>query len=127
MSKENSINNKKEIIRKKLEYLVDTNRPIVLFGAGHHSVAFLSIMNISDLVRFVIDDNENKKNMWLPIENMQIKGSDSLYTENIGVCLLSLSTENQLKVLKNNKRFCDNGGVFASIFPASNNYFEEVN
>jgi hypothetical protein len=122
-----SLNNKKEIIREKLEYLVNTNRPIVLFGAGHHSVAFLSIMNISDLVHFVIDDNENKKDMWLPIENMQIKSSDSLYTENIGVCLLSLNPQNQHKVITNNKRFIDKGGIFSSIFPGSESYLEEIN
>jgi len=122
-----SLNNKREIIRKKLEYLVDTNRPIVLFGAGHHSVAFLSIMNISDLVRFVIDDNENKKNMWLPIENMQIKGSDYLYSENIGVCLLSLNPQNHHKVITNNECYSDKGGVFASIFPGRKSYLEEIN
>ena len=98
----------------------------MIFGAGHHSVAFLSIMNISDLVRFVIDDNENKKNMWLPIENMQIKGSDSLYSENIGVCLLSFNPQNQHKVITNNERFSNNGGVFASIFPGSESYLEEI-
>ena len=121
-----SLNNRKEIIREKLEHLVNTNRPIVLFGAGHLSVAFLSIMNISDLVRFVIDDNENKKGMWLPIENMQIKGSDSLYTENIGVCLLSFNPQNQHKVITNNERFSNNGGVFASIFPGSVSYLDEI-
>ena len=122
-----SLNNKKEIIREKLEYFVNTNRPIVLFGAGHHSVAFLSIMNISDLVHFVIDDNEKKKGMWLPIENMQIKSSDSLYTEKIGVCLLSLNPQNQHKVITNNKRFIDKGGIFSSIFPGSESYLEEIN
>ena len=72
------------------------------------------------------DDNEKKKDMWLPIENMQIKSSDSLYTEKIGVCLLSLNPQNQHKVITNNKRFIDKGGVFSSIFPGSESYLEEI-
>ena len=74
-------------------------------------------MKVVDLVDFVIDDNTNKKGMYMPIGNLAIKGSDSLYIENVKVCLLSLNPQNQPKVIANHKKFTDQGGFFASIFP----------
>jgi hypothetical protein len=104
-------------VRAKLVYLKEKYGLIALFGAGHLSVAFLSLMNVKDLVDFVIDDNPNKKGMLMPIGNLEIKGSESLYDENVKICLLSLNPQNQPKVIVNHKPFTDQGGIFASIFP----------
>lgn len=112
-----AIEQRRIAIRLKLEHLKDKYGSIALFGAGHLSVAFLSLMKVVDLVDFVIDDNTNKKGMYMPIGNLAIKGSDSLYTENVKVCLLSLNPQNQPKVIANHKKFIDQGGIFASIFP----------
>ena len=112
-----AIEQRRIAVRSKLEYLKEKYGSIALFGAGHLSVAFLSLMKVADLVDFVIDDNTNKKGMCMPIGNLAIKGSDSLYAEGVKVCLLSLNPQNQPKVIANHKRFTDQGGIFASIFP----------
>lgn len=100
--------------------------PIAMFGAGHLSVAFLSLMGIADLIDFVVDDNPNKKDMRMPVGNQPILGSQALYERGIRVCLLSLNPQNQPKVIANHARFTDEGGRFASIFPGSNLELETV-
>ena len=99
--------------------------PIALFGAGHLAVAFLSIMDISDLISFVIDDNKNKQGMMMPIGNLTIVGSEILRSEKLGVCLLSLNPQNHNIIIKNNKEFSAIGGVFLSIFPKGDLYIEK--
>jgi hypothetical protein len=106
-------------IRGKLEAMRRERGPIALFGAGHLSVAFLSLMGVEDLIGCVIDDNPHKKGMRMPIGGLDIVGSDALYRGDIRVCLLSLNPQNQPKVLANHQRFVQQGGVFASIFPGS--------
>ena len=104
-------------VREKLVYLKDKYGQIALFGAGHLSVAFLSIMGVSDLFEFVIDDNSNKKGMLMPVGRLPILGSEALYSKSIGVCLLSLNPQNQPKIILKHKQFIEQGGIFASIFP----------
>jgi len=106
-------------IRRKLEVMRRERGLIALFGAGHLSVAFLSLMKVRDLICCVIDDNPHKKGMRMPIGGLDIVGSDALYRGDIRVCLLSLNPQNQPKVLANHQRFIQQGGVFASIFPGS--------
>lgn len=106
-------------IRNKLEILRRERGPIALFGAGHLSVAFLSLMELTDLVCCVIDDNPYKKGMRMPIGGLKIVGSDALYSGDIRVCLLGLNPQNQPKVIASHSRFIEQGGIFASIFSGS--------
>jgi len=121
-----TIRSRRESLRSKLEMAKIKYGSIALFGAGHLSVAFLSMMNVDDLFDFVIDDNENKKGMKMPIGGLNIVGSDRLYDNNVGLCLLSLNPHNQPKVIEKHQRYIENGGLFASIFPSSENYLETI-
>jgi len=76
-------------------------------------------MEITDLIDFVIDDNPYKKEMRMPVGNLEITGSDSLYSRNVSLCLLGLNPQNQPKVIANHIPFTENGGKFASIFPGT--------
>jgi hypothetical protein len=114
------------IVRKKLEDVRRNNGPIAIFGAGHLSVAFLSLMGVADLIRFVVDDNPNKKGLLMPVGSLKIVGSDALYSENIRLCILGLNPENQPKVMSNNMKFAERGGIFVTIFPSSDLDIERV-
>ena len=87
------------------------------------SVAFISIMQLSDIISFVIDDNLNKKEMIMPVGNIPITNLKKLYEKNVKICLLSLNPENHSKIIDKNKDFIKKGGIFLSIFPGSNFYF----
>jgi hypothetical protein len=113
------VNERKKVIQLKLRKFKKSNGSIAIFGAGHLSVAFISIMGIADLVDFVIDDNPHKKGMIMPIGNIEILGSDSLYSRKVNLCLLGLNPQNQPKVIANHIPYTENGGKFASIFPGT--------
>lgn len=106
-------------VRKKLEIIHRERGPIAIFGAGHLSVAFLSLMQVADLITCVVDDNPHKKGLQMPIGGLPIVGSEALYSGDISVCLLGLNPQNQPKVIAKQQRFVERGGVFASIFPGS--------
>ena len=99
---------------------------IAIFGAGHLTIAFLSIMEITDFVKYVIDDNPNKKGMRMPVGDLPIVGSEVLYNNEIKFCLLGLNPQNQPKVIEKHRAYTDSGGIFGSIFPGSNLYFENL-
>lgn len=106
-------------VRKKLEIIRRERGPIAIFGAGHLSVAFLSLMQVTDIITCVVDDNPNKKGLQMPIGGLPIVGSEVLYSGGISVCLLGLNPQNQPKVIAGQQRFVELGGIFASIFPGS--------
>jgi hypothetical protein len=113
-------------VRQKLEALRRERGVIAMFGAGHLSVAFISLMHVADLISFVIDDNPNKKGLKMPVGELSIVGSEALYSDDIRICLLGLNPQNQPKVIAKHLRFIEQGGVFASIFPGSELDLERI-
>ena len=106
-------------VRRFLEAYRREKGRIVLFGAGHLAVTFLGVFGVDDLMDGVIDDNPNKRGMFMPGSRLPIVGSSALGDRNISLCLLSLNPIGEEKVMANNRAFVERGGTFASIFPAS--------
>ncbi len=120
------LHQRRRVIRGKLEHFRSNGRRIALFGAGHLSVAFLSIMGVEKLLDVVIDDNQNKKGLKMPLGDLKIVGSDALYSGGVSLCLLGLNPHNQPKMIRAHASFEENGGIFASIFPNAERYLEET-
>ena len=92
---------------------------VVLFGAGQDTCAFLNYFKISDKINYVIDDNVNKTGLYMPKSRIPIVSSEILESENISLCLLSLSPINEEKVFNKLKKFNYLEGKVYSIFPHS--------
>jgi len=99
---------------------------IAIFGAGHFTVAFISILNIEHLIDYIIDDNPNKKGRKLPAGNIPIVSSDILHQKNIKLCLLGSNPQSHNKIIDKNKFFINAGGIFSSIFPGTDLYFKDI-
>ena len=113
----------KDATREKLQQIKANFGDIAVFGAGHLSTMYLNVMNISDLISFVVDDDENKSGLFIPGCRLPIYNSKDLLEKKIKFCLTSLSPESEKKVIAANQEFLSRGGVFASIFPSSPNSF----
>jgi len=114
------------VIPNKLSSIRKKYGKIAIFGAGHASVAFISILGIENLIDFVIDDNPNKINKNLPAGNIQIIDSSALYKNDIAICLLGTNPQSHIKIIDKHKDYVNIGGVFASIFPDTELYFEDI-
>lgn len=114
-----AVTGRKRRLRDRLAAIREQHGNIAIFGAGHLSAAFLSLMDVADQVCCVIDDNPNKKGRLMPVGGLNIVGSDALYSGDIGVCLLGLNPQNQPRLIERHRKFVEQGGIFASIFPGS--------
>ena len=122
----NKFHDFKAQVREDLKKLKANNGRIAVFGAGHTSAIFINIMEIQDLVEFVVDDNPNKHSLYMPGSALQIKPSESLVAKRIDYCLLTQNPESEKVVVKRNKEFVNGGGIFGSISPQSRNFFANI-
>ena len=95
--------------------------PIAILGAGHLSSTFLSVNNLDNMIDFVIDDNPSKNNMYMPNGNLKIVNSKFLDKNKIKMCLIGANPQNHKKIMHKHNQFINEGGIFKSIFPGTNN------
>ncbi|MBP7830242.1 MAG: methyltransferase domain-containing protein [Kiritimatiellae bacterium] len=92
---------------------------IALFGAGHLACTYINILDLADVIDFVVDDHPKKKGLFMPGSRLPIRGSEALLSEDVKLCLMSLSPEAEDKVIARNRAFTERGGTFSSINPSS--------
>lgn len=90
-----------------------------LFGAGHLAATFVNLLGLEKSFEFVVDDNPHKRGLFMPGSRLPIVGSSALVERGTKLCLMSVAVESEEKVIARNQEFLRNGGIFASIFPAS--------
>lgn len=95
------------------------NQRICLFGAGHHGCTFINLFELSNYFKFVVDDNQNKQDYYLPGTNLEIVSSDTLVNNDVDVCFLSVSQVNEENVINKIKTLSKNKVQCYSIFPKS--------
>ena len=114
------------LIPNKLSNIKKKSGKIAIFGGGHTTVAFISILGIENLIDFIIDDNPNKISKNLPAGNIPIIDSSALYKKDIKICLLGTNPQSHSKIINKHQDYVNMGGVFASIFPGTEIYFGDV-
>jgi len=119
-------NERKTNIQKKLKIFSLEKGPICVLGAGHLSIAFISLIEIRDLISFAIDDNINKAGLFLPTGGIPIKKNSYLNTSVAKLCLLGANPHHHKKIKKKLNQFQLNGGIIVSIFPNTDDYIEEA-
>lgn len=110
----------KEGIKDLVRY--NSAKGIAIMGAGHLGCAFVNYFGVEKNIKFFIDDNPDKKGLYMPGSKLEILGSSVLKDSadpSIGTIMLSINPRNEEKCIKNNKQFIDGGGKFYSIFKNS--------
>ena len=111
--------NKKNKIQEFLKDYRQKKGKIALFGGGHMSCVFLNLFDLKNCVEFVVDDNPHMRGLFMPGSRLPILESKAIYDDGVKLCILTLSTSSEEKVIKNNQGFLEKGGAFASVFPGS--------
>ena len=110
----------KEGIKDFLRY--GSTKGIAMMGAGHLGCAFVNYFRIDKYIKYFIDDNPDKKGLYMPGSKLEILDS-SILKDSAGSCidtiLFSINPRNEEKCIKNNKQFIKGGGKFYSIFKNS--------
>jgi hypothetical protein len=121
-----SLSARRESLRTFLTRFRREQGRIALFGAGHLACTWIHLLGLRDLIDFVVDDNPHKQGLFMPGSRLPIRGSSSLVSEGIRLALLSANPEAEPRIIAKNRAFAERGGVFASIFPASQYSFAHV-
>ena len=116
-----SLSGRRDELRGYLADFRARHGKIAVLGAGHLACTWIHLLELAEFIEFLADDNPHKQNHFLPGARLPIRGSASLLTENIKLCLLAVSPEAEPKVIARNREFVERGGRIASIFPASRN------
>jgi C-methyltransferase C-terminal domain/Putative zinc binding domain/Methyltransferase domain len=117
----NSLSVRRDELRGYLTDFRARHGKVAVLGAGHLACTWIHLLGLAEFIEFLADDNPHKQNHFLPGARLPIRGSASLLTENIKLCLLAVSPEAEPKVIARNREFVERGGRIASIFPASRN------
>lgn len=107
----------KKLIHNKLKKLGNA----AMYGAGHNSIIFINLFNLSKYIKFIVDNNPKKLFMFTPKSLVKILPSSYL-NNYIKLCLLSVSPSLESKIIKKHSSFIKNKGKFYSIYPDSRRF-----
>lgn len=113
-------------IVERLAYTKKSGGKIALFGAAHLSFTFVSLHGLESLIDFFVDDDSNKRDLIAPVGGKRIVGSEQLYSSPPTICLLGVNPIKHQMIVSRHVRYTDSGGIFASIFPGTPLYIEDV-
>jgi len=99
---------------------------ISMFGAGHLTFTFISLYELEEVIDFIIDDDPNKTNLFAPLGGIPIFNSEALYALGPRLCLLGTNPIKHTSVVSRHPEYLKKGGRFASIFPGTAGYLEDL-
>ena len=113
--------------KKRIENILQTFKERkyfnVVYGAGHNSVAFINYLKLGKYFSYIVDDDNNKKNLKLYGSNLKVKNFD--YIKKISkkfVFFLGINIYIESKVTPKLKQLKDSK-VF-SLYPDSKLFFK---
>ena len=95
-------------------------RKVALYGAGCRASSLINFANLSPYIEFIVDDQPEKQNKYMPGSHLPILPSSALVEESIDLCLLAVNAENEENVIAKHHIYQNNGGQFVSVHPPSN-------
>jgi len=67
-----------DILKKQMRESLNKYKKIVVWGAGHQSLALISLLDLKDKIKFVVDSAKFKQNLYTPATHLKIKSPEEL-------------------------------------------------
>ncbi|KGE25985.1 class I SAM-dependent methyltransferase [Leptospira interrogans] len=103
--------------KSSLQKYLDSYQDVVLYGCGARSCNFVNFLGIKNHIKFFIDDQKEKQNVFVPGCELEILNSENIFDKTKHI-LLGVNTENEFKVLKR-KNLVNSNITYHSILPPS--------
>ena len=100
-----------------IKKLIKNNLIIAGYGAAAKTTTFLNYFGIKDeTIKFIIDDNKLKQNLYIPGRKIKIESSEKLKKIKIDILLIFAWNYSDY-IIQKNKSFTKMGGKFIIPFP----------
>ena len=104
-------------LKKMIKKLIKNNLIIAGYGAAAKTTTFLNYFGIKDeTIKFIIDDNKLKQNLYIPGRKIKIESSEKLKKIKIDILLIFAWNYSDY-IIQKNKSFTKMGGKFIIPFP----------
>lgn len=92
---------------------------IAVYGAGARACSLINFAGLAPYIECYVDDQVEKQGYYMPGSKLPILPSDTIYKENIDLCLLAVNTECEDTVINKHRNYAAKGGKFYSVLPPS--------
>jgi len=106
----------KKNINSLLEKINSENNTIAGFGAARSGTTLIMQMQIAKYIKFIVDDNKFKQGKYSPGSHILVKPTNYIY-ENKPDFLIILAWVHSKNIIRNHKKYLDQGGHFIVCFP----------
>lgn len=106
----------KDDIGKILNDFKKQGKTIAGFGAARSGTTLITQMGIGKLLDFIVDDNPEKQGKFTPGDHILVKPTNTIYEKKPDY-LFILAWIHAKKIIRDNKKYIDEGGHFIVCFP----------
>jgi SAM-dependent methyltransferase len=111
-----NLNHSKNQIINLLNSLSINKKTIAGFGAARSGTTLISQMEIAKFINFIVDDNKFKQGKYSPAGQIIVKPTEYIYKAKPDY-LIILAWVHSKNIIKNHKKYLDQGGSFIVCFP----------
>lgn len=113
---QNKILKVKKQLNKILKKIKESNKSIIAYGAPTKATTLINYLEISKYIKFIVDDNILKQNLYLPITHIKILDPKHIYIKKPDFILILAWNFADL-IISNHKKYLKNKGKFIIPLP----------
>tara|TARA_A100001011_G_C13796812_1_gene629377 strand:+ start:1 stop:609 length:609 start_codon:yes stop_codon:yes gene_type:complete len=110
------IERQRKIISSKLNKFKKQGKKIVGLGASHSTTVMLYHFKIKDYLKYIVDDNRRKHNLFSPGYHIPVYSTEKIYKDKIDVVFI-LAWQHQNAIIKKHRKFLKSKRIFVVPLP----------
>lgn len=103
-------------LKEKFIKLKKNKKTIAGYGAARSGTTLITQMGLGKLIDYIVDDSTQKQGRYTPGDHIIVKPTNTLYKKKPDYVLI-LAWIHAKNIIKNNKKYLDQGGQFITCFP----------